>query len=731
MVKSTGMVKGAEMQKSVCRFTYQFHRMHLMVWLTLVLFVGCGIQNQETVRIKSQSSPTVANVDASRIIQADNEPQNWLVHGRTYGEQRYSPLSQITEDNLDRLGLAWFYDFETKRGMEATPIVVDGVIYVSGSWSRVYALSAKNGELLWEYNPKVPPQWAVNLCCDVVNRGVAVWKGMVYVGTLDGRLIALNAEDGQVVWSVQTTPIDKPYSITGAPRIVKDKVIIGNGGAELGVRGFVSAYDAKTGEMHWRFYTVPGDPKDPFESLALERAAKTWKGGEWWKIGGGGTVWDSMAYDPVLDILYFGVGNGSPWSRYLRSPGGGDNLFLSSIVAVRPDTGEYIWHYQTTPGDSWDYTATQHMILADLKIEGQVRKVIMQAPKNGFFYVLDRETGEFISAKAFVDVNWASHVDAETGRPVIKPEAFYDKTKPFVSMPGPAGGHTWQPMSFNPQTGLVYLPAMSTAYPYQVDSKFEHQSFGWSTGIDDLVAAMPEDEAQRKAIKASLKGRLLAWDPVRQEPKWQVEHANIWNGGVVSTATNLVFQGNGEGFLNAYSADQGKKLWSFFAQTGIMAAPISYAVDGEQYIAVMAGWGGGVPLIIGGMLTDAANQNVSRLLVFKLGGDKQLPPLQVPHKELNPPPMTAPPETVQRGKALYHKYCGACHGNSVISGGILPDLRYTQLHPVWDQIVLDGLLSDRGMVSFRQVLTEQDAAAIQAYVIARAHQDMTNLKTKP
>lgn len=664
-----------------------------------------------------------ADVDAERILAADREPHNWLAHGRTYDEQRYSPLTQINEKNIGGLGLSWFYDFETKRGMEATPIVVDGVIYVTGSWSRVYALNAVTGALIWEYDPKVPPAWAVNLCCDVVNRGVAVWKGKVYVGTLDGRLIALDAASGRQQWSVQTTPKDKPYSITGAPRIVKDKVIIGNGGAELGVRGFVSAYDAENGELGWRFYTVPGDPDEPFEHPALETAAKTWSGGEWWKVGGGGTVWDSIAYDAELDLLYFGVGNGSPWSRTLRSPGGGDNLFLSSIVAVRPDTGEYVWHYQTTPGDSWDYTATQHMILAELQIEGRLRKVIMQAPKNGFFYLLDRETGEFISAEPFVEVNWATHVDPETGRPAIKPEAYYDRNKPFVAMPGPAGGHTWQPMSYSRDTGLVYIPAMSSAYPYMLESGFRYNSFGWNTGIDDLVAAMPEDEAQRKAVRAMLKGRLLAWDPLQQKPLWQVEYANIWNGGVLSTASNLLFQGNGEGYFNAYSADRGEKLWSFFAQTGVVAAPVTYMVDDEQYIAVTAGWGGGVPLIIGGMLADAANQNVSRLLVFKLGGKQQLPPLDVRHRELSPPPLSATPQTVQRGKALYHKYCGACHGSSAISGGVLPDLRYTQMHPVWEQVVLEGLLESKGMVSFSKVLTPEDSRAVQSYVISRAHAD--------
>ncbi len=716
------------MNKPKCSRVNRMSRFGLAVCLLSIWLTGCEQPTAVTATAEPESSGIVADVNTKRVLLADAEPQNWLVHGRTFDEQRYSPLTQINEENIASLGLAWFYDFATKRGMEATPIVVDGVIYVTGSWSRVYALEATTGELLWEHDPKVPPEWAVKLCCDVVNRGVAVWQGRVYVGTLDGRLIALNARDGQVEWSVQTTPTDKPYSITGAPRIVKDKVIIGNGGAEMGVRGFVSAYDAQSGAMAWRFYTVPGNPDEPFENPILEMAAKTWKGGKWWEVGGGGTVWDSMTYDPELDLLYIGVGNGSPWSRRLRSPGGGDNLFLSSIVAVRPDSGEYVWHYQTTPGDSWDYTAAQHMILTDLEIDGRVRKVIMQAPKNGFFYVLDRETGELISARAFVEVNWATHVDHQTGRPVIVPEAFYDETNLWVSVPGPAGGHNWQPMSFSPDTGLVYIPTMSTAYPYMMASEFQYQPFGWNNGMNDLAAAIPEDETQRNAVKASLNGSLLAWDPVQQKPRWQVEHAGVWNGGVVSTAANLVFQGTGDGFFNAYSADEGNELWSFFVQTGIMAAPISYAVDGEQYIAVAAGWGGALPLIIGGVLKNAANQNVSRLLVFKIGGKKQLPPLQVRHKELNPPPAVASPETVQRGKALYHKHCGMCHGSGAIGGGVLSDLRYMKTHGIWDKVVLEGIMNSRGMVSYSPVLSKEDSAAIQAYVIERAHQDKASLE---
>ena len=668
-------------------------------------------------------APAPLPVTDARLLAADSEPQNWLSHGRTYDERRYSPLRQIHAANIAGLGLAWAFELAGNRGLEATPVVVDGVIYITGNWSRVYALRALTGELLWQYDPEVPPQWAVNLCCDVVNRGVAVWRDRVYVGTLDGRLVALDAGSGKPVWSVQTTPRDKPYSITGAPRVVKGKVVIGNGGAEMGVRGYVSAYDAGTGELAWRFYTVPGNPALPFENPALKMAAQTWKGGEWWQLGGGGTVWDSMSYDAELDLLYIGVGNGSPWSHKLRSPGGGDNLFLSSIVALRPDTGEYVWHYQTTPGESWDYTATQQMILAELAIEGRSRKVIMQAPKNGFFYVLDRETGAFLSAEPYVEVNWASHIDPHSGRPVIRPGARY-RDQPFLGRPSPFGGHNWHSMSYSPDTGLVYIPAMDLPFHYQQDSDFEAQVMGVNLGIDGAAAAMPEDSEIRKAIKAMLKGRLVAWDPVRQRAAWTVEQRNPWNGGTLATAGGLVFQGNGQGEFVAYAAGSGKRLWSFDAQTGIVAAPVSFALAGEQYVAVLAGWGGVMPLLLGEAVAESAAGKVNRLLVFKLGGTAQLPVLEAVERQLNPPPLTAPAAVVRRGKVLYHRFCFACHGDSAVAGGVLADLRYSAFNrqaQAWRQVVLDGALKSRGMVSFAPVLDPEDAEAIRAYVIERAH----------
>jgi PQQ-dependent dehydrogenase (methanol/ethanol family) len=712
----------------------------LLVLGLLTLLAGCDAR-EPTVPGGSQAEPAVAAapaaapapatpvaaVDDARIRAADAEPHNWMSHGRTYDEQRFSPLEQINTANVAQLGLDWFFDFPTNRGMEATPIVVDGRMFVTSAWSHVYAFDARTGALLWHHDPEVPQSWGVHLCCDAVNRGVAVWAGRVYAGTIDGRLIALDAADGRLVWSQQTTPTDKPYSITGAPRVVKGLVIIGNGGAELGVRGFVSAYDAVTGEMKWRFYTVPGDPSQPFESEALARAAETWKGGEWWRIGGGGTVWDSMAYDPELDLLYVGVGNGSPWNTQIRSPGGGDNLYLSSILALRPETGEYVWHYQTTPGETWDYTATQHMILADLPIGGVMRKVIMQAPKNGFFYVLDRATGEFISAEAYALQTWAKGIDATTGRPIVNEEALY-RDKATLVFPAPHGAHNWHPMSFSPKTGLVYLPVQEIPFVYKHDEDFRFRPGLWNVGVQIEAAGMPEDPAGEKQVMDMVKGRLVAWDPVAQKERWRVDLGGPTNGGVLSTAGGLVFEGAARGEFVAYDATDGKELWSTPVQTGAVAAPISYAVDGKQYVALVAGWGGAMPLAGGKVAAMAGVQNRSRLLVYSLDGKQQLPePAEAP-RELAPPPLTADAATVARGKTLYAQYCSACHGDGAVGGGVVPDLRYmsAQTHAEFDAIALGGLRHQKGMVGFanvmgNEVLAKPDTDAIHAYLVKRAH----------
>lgn len=692
----------------------------------ILTITGCTFSEKETVSQQKEKPVAVEGVTDIRLVNAEQEPQNWLSHGRTYKEQRYSPLKQISLDNIDELGLTWAHHFDSTRGLESTPIIVDGIMYVTGTWSRVYALNAVTGELIWTYDPKVPSKWAVNLCCDVVNRGVAVWGDKVYSGTLDGRLLAMNAKDGSLAWEVQTTPTDKPYSITGAPRVVKGNVIIGNGGGEFGVRGFVSAYNAETGKQAWRFYTVPGDPSKPFEDPALEMAAKTWKG-EWWKLGGGGTVWDSMSYDPELDLLYIGVGNGSPWNQQIRSPGGGDNLFLSSIVAVKPDTGKYVWHYQTTPGESWDYTAAQQMILAELEIEGKNRKVIMQAPKNGFFYVLDRETGEFLSGKPFVTVSWAKGIDPKTARPIITDGARYTN-KNFLGLPSPFGGHSWHSMSYSPDTGLVYIPAMDLPFNYQHDKNFKVNTMGLNLGIDGVAAAMPEDVNVRKVIKPMLKGMLIAWDPINEKAAWSIPHKNAWNGGVLSTSGGLLFQGNGEGNFVGYNASNGEKVWSFNAQTGIVAAPVAYSVNGEQYIAILAGWGGIMPLLLADGLEESAPNKVNRILVFKLGGKEKLAPLNVVKRQLSPPAQIGTSEDINEGRAKYQTFCFNCHGDTVVSGGVLPDLRYSPFNltkELWKQVVLEGQLSSKGMVSFKTMLNEKEVESIRRYVIKRANDKLS------
>lgn len=672
-----------------------------------------------------QTAPSSAGPPQTeqRPLPPGSVTSNWLTHGRTYGEQRFSPLEQVNAGNVRELGLDWFFDIPGDRGIEATPLVIDGVMYVTGSWSTVFALDAKTGEQIWAYDPEVPRIWGRNACCDVVNRGVAAWDDKIYVGTIDGYLVALNAVDGSVAWRVNTIDRDKPYTITGAPRIIKGNVMIGNGGAEYGVRGYVSAYDAKTGKQSWRFYTVPGNPADGFENEAMEMAAATWTG-EWWKVGGGGTVWDSMAYDAQLDLLYIGVGNGSPWNRQIRSPGGGDNLFVSSIVALKPETGDYVWHYQTTPGETWDYTATQHIILADLEIGGRVRKVAMQAPKNGFFYVLDRETGELISAENYVPVSWASGIDAATGRPMETVNARYTDG-PNLIVPGPDGGHNWHPMAFNPETGLVYFAVQEIPFLFATDESFMYRPGQWNTGIDMLMADLPEDPLELAKAVGMVRGHLVAWDPVLQKEVWRYQHAGPGNGGVLATAGNLVFQGNIIGEFVAYTADDGDRLWAFPTQTGITAGPVTYAIDGEQYVSVAVGWGTATAMLGGPGVAPLQMKNRSRVLTFRLGAAAQLPelpdPVPVPLPDV--PEQRASDNTVLEGHRVFAQRCMVCHGLGAVSGGIAPDLRYSdqQVYAEWDAIVLGGSRSSNGMPPFAGVVAPQQSQAIKAYIIDRAH----------
>ncbi len=668
------------------------------------------------------------DVDQARLEAAETNAE-WLSYGRSYSEQRFSPLTQINAESVGELGLAWSYEFDTDRGQEATPIVKDGVLYTTTAWSKVYAFDAATGALKWSYDPEVAGEKAFDACCDVVNRGVAVWGGRVFVGALDGRLIALDADTGAEAWSVQTTDTAKPYTITGAPRVIKGKVLIGNGGAEYGVRGYLSAYDADTGALIWRFFTAPNPDGQPdgaaSDAVLAEKAAGTWFGEGWKATGGGATVWDAMAYDPKLDLLYVGVGNGTPWNHEKRSDGKGDNLFVSSILALKPDTGQYVWHYQTTPGESWDYTATQHIILSDLTIEGQTRQVLMQAPKNGFFYVLDRATGELISAEPYVPITWATGVDKATGRPVEAPGARY-RDAPSLQIPAPFGAHNWHPMAFNPQTGLVYIPAQVVPFAYVNDANYRHQPGGWNVGTDFLANALPDDAAQLAGLKAMVKGQLIAWDPVAQKARWTVEHPFFWNAGVLTTAGGLVFQGAAEGTFSAYDAATGAKLWSYETVNGVIASPSTYEIDGEQYVALMVGYGGAGALSSPALLPDRSRLP-GRLLVFKLGGTATAPAYDLPQVE--PLDLTGVSSTgnAKAGFASFQQYCQVCHGANA-SGRYLPDLKRSQMllsAENWSSVVIDGALAPRGMASFSRFLSPAEAENIRAYVLTEARKGPT------
>nr|WP_312154496.1 PQQ-dependent dehydrogenase, methanol/ethanol family [Pseudomonas sp.] len=667
-----------------------------------------------------------AQVDGQRIIDADKEPGNWMSHGRTYDEQRYSPLKNITDANVNQLGLAWSYKLDLDRGVEATPIVVDGVMYTTGPFSVVYALDARNGKLLWKYDPQSDRHRAGEACCDAVNRGVAVWQGKVYVGVLDGRLEAIDAKTGKRVWSVDTRNDDKrSYTITGAPREVNGKGVIGNGGAEFGVRGYVTAYDAETGKQAWRFFTVPGDPKLPPEDKAMEIASKTWHGDAFVEQGGGGTAWDSFAYDPELNLLYIGVGNGSTWDPKWRSQAKGDNLFLSSIVAINADTGEYAWHYQTTPGDAWDFTATQHMILAELPINGQQRKVLMQAPKNGFFYVLDRATGELLSAKNIVPVNWAKGIDMKTGRPIFDDQAaaYWKDGKRKLVTPAFWGAHDWHPMSYNPNTGLVYIPAhIMSAYYEHIPEAPKRNPFKSVYQLGLRTGMMPEGPDGLLDMAKTWSGKLIAWDPVKQAPAWEVPYITIFNGGTLSTAGNLVFEGSADGRVIAYAADSGKKLWESPAASGVMAAPITYSVDGEQYVTFMAGWGGAFSTFAGALSLRAGVQPFSQVLTYKIGGNAVLREPPPPADAPEPPALSADEQTVAAGAALYDGNCSQCHGIHAVSGGVLPDLRKLtpEKHQMFLGILYGGRVPD-GMPSFADALKPEQVEQVHQYLIKRAH----------
>ncbi len=686
--------------------------------------------------VAAARAPSAGALDAARLAAAASEPDQWFTPGRDASGAYYSPLADINAGNVARLGLAWDYHLGSYRGLEATPIVIDGVMYAVGNFGRVYVLDAASGRELWTYDPQIDGQWARYACCDAVNRGLAVWQGRVYGGALDGYLHALDAATGRLLWKVDTLPArgpKTPYTLSAAPVIAGNLVIVGSAGADFdGARGYVAAYDRDSGAFRWRFYTVPRDPKDGRQDQPhLVAALKSWDPHHQWESAGGGTVWDGISYDAELNLVYVGTANGAPYNIKQDGRQGGDDLYTAAIVAIHADTGQLAWYYQTTPGDRWDYDSTQKMILTTLDLGRGARKVIMQASKNGYYYVLDRATGELLSAHNFTFVNWARGIDPASGRPLVVPQADYQNGAKLL-YPANAGAHSWQPMSYDPQTGLTYIPTIEWPMVYFDSARLRA---GMIEGFFTVPAFPPEDydpgalaslygplpplsQLEQARAPATSRGYLRAWDPVHQRLAWEVPSRSNWDGGVLSTGGGLVFQGDGDGYLNVYAADSGKPLAQVLLGTGVMAAPMTYRIGATQYVAVMAGYGGdmvGYPLRAHYAAYD--HDNEGRIIVLKLDGGAVPQPQRLPAVTFPaPPPQQATPPQIANGEVLYNRYCSRCHE---LGRGVLPDLRTLSagLHAAFYDIVLDGALAAKGMARWDDVLSRDDAEAIHAYIV--------------
>ncbi len=672
----------------------------------ILILVFAGMQNG--------SADTIVD-DAALSNELDGN--NWLAYGRTYSEQRYSPLAQIDAKSVTRLGLDWFLDLPNDRSLIGTPLVVDGILYFTGSYSKTRAIDVKTGNVLWEYDPESIKHAGerLRIMWDS-SRGLSFWKGKVIIATIDGRLVAIDAKTGGRVWETMTVDPRRAYYITGTPKVFRDKVIIGNGGTEQeAARGYVTAYDAQTGKQAWRFWVVPGNPADGYENEAMAMAAKTWTG-EWWTHGGGGNTWNGITYDPEFNQILIGTGNGSPWNRKIRSPGGGDNLFLCSIVALDADTGGYKWHYQTVPGETWDYNSNMDIVLADLKFGGQTVKALMHAPKNGFFYVINRENGELLSAEKIGKVTWASHVDLKTGRPVEIEGSRYEDGEELV-WPSPFGVHNWHAMSYNPNTGLAYLPTIEMPALFRdtgIDlTSWRSPHFYASVGVEFGREDTPADYGT---------ATLLAWDPIKQEKVWQHPQPPQWNPGTLTTAGNLVFQGRADGEFAAYDARSGDRLWSVNVGSGISAPPITYAVDGRQYVSLLVGWGG-AGLISGTLAAQHGwkyRVHPRRLVTFALDAKTSMPPSPPPAyaKPIDVPDFELDPSLVEYGNTLYAQSCFLCHGAGVVSGGYGPDLRESTValsRDAFKQVVVDGTMLSTGMPPFKSY-TDKEIDGLLHYI---------------
>jgi quinohemoprotein ethanol dehydrogenase len=693
----------------------------LDVFIILILVAGCHRE--------------FADIDRGRLLSAAQHPQQWLTTGGDFGKTHYSGLTAINTSTVSRLGLAWEYQTGTDRGLEATPVVVDGMMYTSGVAGRVYALNASTGQRIWSFEPKIDPHVYRSVCCDNVNRGVAVWRGRVYVAALDGVLYALDAANGKVEWSADSI-IDRTrgYSSSGAPEVAGNVVVIGNSGGEYDTRGYITGYDLITGHQVWRFFTVPGDPQRPIENPELAVAAKTWDPHSRWDLGGGGNVWDGMTYDPELNLLYVATGNGATYNHTRRSPTGGDNLYLSSILAIHPDTGRLAWYYQETPGDEWDYDANSPLILTTLTLQGRARKVLMHAPKNGFFYVLDRATGKLLSADAYAPVTWARGVDLKTGRPMSNPDAVYE-SGPKLIYPSQVGAHTWNPMAFSSQTGWVYIPAVEFGMVMYTLPDAERRPGLLNMGADavpvdlldhaealpiEIKTALASGALTRGTIDPQPRSLLLAWDPTTGRVMWRKPTSDYWDhGGVLATAGGLVLQGSTDGHLRVFDARSGSLLKDIDTGTSIIAAPMSYSVDGAQYIAVMAADGGALWFVPHPENASYKYANTGRILAFCLDGEAVPLPRSLPPIEPIPPSpaQNATADQIARGESLFNDNCAGCHANMPRARS--PDLTRLSpgIHAAFDAIVLGGLLKEQGMPQWNDVLTTDDAHAIHAYLI--------------
>ncbi len=666
--------------------------------------------------------------DEDEKISDESNTSEWLAYGRTHSEQRFSPVTDIDTATVKNLKVDWYIDLPNDVALVSTPLVVDGVLYFTGTMNRIRAVDATNGKLIWEFDPEVAkhlgtdrkPGWTQS-------RGISYYNNKIFAATWEGRLIALDAKTGEQLWSVLTIDPEKKMSITGAPKAFAGKVLIGNGGSEAAPnRGYVTAYDTETGKQAWRFYIVPGNPADGFENDAMKMAAETWTG-EWWKYGGGGNAWHGFTYDQELHTLYIGTGNGGPWNPKVRSENGGDNLFLSSIVALNPDDGSYKWHYQTTPGDAWDYNSNMDIVLATLKIKSKETKVLMHAPKNGFFYVIDRETGKLISAKPFVETTWASAIDSVTGGPIINPNARYDSGSVYIT-PSPHGAHSWHAMSYNPRTGLAYIPTIHDATIFDAtkininDWKVNPRKGGIAVGLRD-----PD------SLPRTYQGSLQAWNPVTQKLVWSVPHQDLWNAGTLTTAGGLVFQGTALGKFHAYNAFTGKELWTFDTGLGISAPPITYKINGKQYLALLVGWGGAFAGVGNKALGWDYNKQMRRLLVFSLEGKAMVPsqpppyfPVLIVEKSFE-----VDLKLAEKGRNLYWQ-CFACHGANVIAKGMAPDLRASPIplsKEAFNLVVRAGSKVNMGMPAYKE-LTDEDLTALMHFIRIKAHEDVGKNKNE-